>query len=189
MYLSIDRSAVQSLGIVVRSSLPAAVVLARIESAVRAADPSQAVYNLRMMESVIAKSVAPQRTSTTLITAFGALALALSAFGVYAVVSYSVSRRSREFGIRSALGATGANIAGLVGRELLWIVVIGTALGLLGAWMLSRVLSSMLFGVDVHDLSTFALVPLVLAVPAVIAMLPPTHRAAHVNPADVMRAE
>jgi predicted permease len=189
LYLSIDRSAPQSMGIVARGTLSSSALLARIENAVRAADPSQPIYNLRMMESVVTKSIAPQRTSTTLITAFGLLALALSAFGVYAVVSYSVSRRSREFGIRSALGATGMNIAGLVGRELLSAVVIGTTLGLFGAWMLSRVLSSMLFGVDVHDSSTFAAVPLVLAVPALIAMLPPTHRAARVNPADVMRAE
>jgi predicted permease len=189
MYLSIDRSALQSIGIVVRSSLPPAAILARIESAVRAVDPSQPVYNLRMMESVVMNLIAPRRTSTTLIAAFGVLALALSAFGVYAVVSYGVSRRSREFGIRSALGATGASIAGLVGRELLWTVVAGTVLGLLGAWMVSRVLASMLFGVDVHDLKTFALVPLVLAVPALIATLPPTRRAARVNPAEVMRAE
>jgi predicted permease len=189
LYLSIDLGAPQSMGIVARSSLSPSALLARIEAAVRAADPSQPVYNLRMMESVISGSVAPQRTSTALITAFGAIALALSAFGVYAVVSYSVSRRSREFGIRSALGATGLNIAGLVGRELLWAVVIGTTIGLAGAWLLSRVLQSMLFGVDVHDFSTFAVVPLVLAVPALIAMLPPTRRAARVNPADVMRVE
>ena len=142
-----------------------------------------------MMESIVAKTVAPQRSSATLITAFGGLALILSAFGVYAVISYSVSRRAREFGIRSALRATGLNIAGLVGRELLVAIVAGTGLGLVGAWMSSRVLESMLFGVDVHDFSTFARVPLILAVPALIAMLPPTRRAARVNPADVMRAE
>jgi putative ABC transport system permease protein len=189
LYLSIDRGAPQSMGIVARGSLSSSALLSRIESAVRAADPSQPVYNLRMMESVITKSVAPQRTSTTLIAAFGALALAVSAFGVYAVVSYSVSRRAREFGIRSALGATGINIAGLVGRELFSAIVIGTALGLLGAWVLSRVLQSMLFGVGVHDFSTFAVVPFVLAVPALVAMLPPARRAARINPADVMRAE
>ena len=189
LYLSVERGAPRSMGIVARSSLSSSALLARIESAVRAADPSQPVYNLRMMESVVTRSVAPERTSTTLIAAFGALALALSAFGVYAVVSYSVSRRSREFGIRSALGATGINIAGLVGRELFSAIVVGTALGLLGAWLLSRVLQSMLFGVDVHDLTTFAVVPLVLALPALIAMFPPTRRAARVNPADVMRSE
>ena len=141
------------------------------------------------MESVISGSVAPQRTSTALITAFGAIALALSAFGVYAVISYSVSRRSREFGIRSALGATGLSIAGLVGRELLSAVVIGTTIGLVGAWLLSRVLQSMLFGVDVHDLSTFAVVPLVLVTSAAVATLIPTRRAMALNPSDVMRAD
>ena len=188
-YLSIDRRTPQALAFVARSALGSAPLLARMQDAVRAADPTQAVYNVRMMESIVSTTVAPQRSSATLITAFGTLALILSSFGVYAVISYSVSRRTREFGIRSALGASEWSIAGLVGRELLVAIVVGTTLGLAAAWMASRVLQSMLFGVDAHDAWTFAVVPLVLAVPALLAMLPPTHRAARVNPADVMRAE
>ena len=188
-YLSIDRQTPRTLAFVARSSLGSSALLARMQDAVRAADPTQAVFNVRMMESIVAKTVAPQRSSAMLITAFGSLALILSSFGVYAVISYSVSRRSREFGIRSALGASGWDIAGLVGGELLAAILVGTTLGLAGAWMSSRVLQSMLFGVDAHDLRTFAIVPLVLAIPAVIAMALPTHRAARVTPVDVMRAE
>jgi putative ABC transport system permease protein len=188
-YLSIHRRTPQSIAIVARSSLGSNALLARMQETIRAVDPAQAVYDVRMMESIVAKTVAPQRSNTTLITAFSALALILSAFGVYAVISYSVSRRSREFGIRSALGATTGNIAKLVGEELLWSIVLGLALGLFGAWMLARVLASMLFGIDVHDASIFLLVPLVLTVPAVTAALGPTRRATRINPADVMHAE
>jgi ABC-type antimicrobial peptide transport system permease subunit len=142
-----------------------------------------------MMETVVGISVAPRRTNTLLISLFGALALLLSAFGVYAVVSYSVTRRRREFGIRSALGARGADIAALVGREMIWVVAAGVGVGLGAAWALSRVLTSLLFDVPVHDLGTFASVPLVLIIPAVLATIVPTVRALKASPTEVMRAE
>jgi putative ABC transport system permease protein len=100
-----------------------------------------------------------------------------------------VTRRTREFGIRAALGASGRNIAALVGGEMMWIVGLGLALGLAGAWILSRVMTSLLYGVDVHDAATFVAVPLALIVPAAIATLLPTWRAMRVDPTEVMRAE
>ena len=123
--------------------------------AVHAVDRAQAIYNLRMMRDIVSTSVAPRRTNTTLITLFAGIALALSAFGVYAVVSYSVARRAREFGIRVALGATGRDIASLVGLEMALIVAIGLVVGMGGAWMLSRVMASLVFRMDVHDVATF----------------------------------
>lgn len=189
MYFPIDRQTPDNLAIVTRSTVPPSVLLSRMTDAVRAVDPAQAVYNVRMMENVIDRSVAPRRTNTMLIAIFGAIALTLSAFGVYAVVSYSVARRAREFGIRVALGATSRNIALLVGSEMVWVVAIGLGLGLVGAWALSRVMASLLFGVESHDLVTFASVPLLLAVPAAIAMILPARRAMRVNPTEVMRAE
>jgi predicted permease len=189
MYFPIDRNAPDNVAIAARSSLPPGTLLARLTDAVHSVDRSQAVYNVRMMEDVISTSVAPRRTNTTLIAIFGALALLLSAFGVYAVVSFSVTRRTREFGIRAALGASGRNIAALVGGEMMWIVGLGLALGLAGAWILSRVMTSLLYGVDVHDTATFVAVPLALIVPAAIATLVPTWRAMRVDPTEVMRAE
>jgi putative ABC transport system permease protein len=189
MYFPIGQQAPGNLAIVARSTLPPAALLTRLRDAVRAVDPSQAVYNARMMEDVIAISVAPRRTSTTLIAVFGAVALALAAFGVYAVVSYGVTRRAREFGIRSALGATGRNIAALVAREMGPVVVVGLALGMTGAWVLSHVLASLLYGVGTHDAATFVAAPLVLVLPAAIATLVPARRAMRVDPTEVMRAE
>jgi ABC-type antimicrobial peptide transport system permease subunit len=141
------------------------------------------------MDDVVSRSIAPRKTNTALIAAFGALALILSAFGVYAVVSYSVAQRQREFGIRSALGARKLDIIGLVGSEMGWVVGLGLVIGLGGAWALSKVIASMLYGVETHDLSIYAIVPLVLLVPAVVATLVPAMRAMRVSPTEVMRAE
>ncbi len=189
MYFPIGQQTPDNLAIVARSTLSPAVLLARLRDAVRSADPRQAVYNVRTMDDVISTSVAPRRTNTLLIAIFGAVALALAAFGVYAVVSYSVTRRSREFGIRSALGASGIDIATLVGREMAWVVLTGLLLGLAGAWALSKVLASLLYGVDAHDAATFAAVPLLLLLPAAIATLIPARRATRVDLTEVMRAE
>jgi predicted permease len=189
MYLPIERETPDNAAIVARGTLPPATLLARLNEAVRAVDPSQAVYNVRMMDAVVAKSMTPRRTNTTLIVIFGGVALLLSAFGVYAVVSYSVTRRAREFGIRAALGATGRNIVALVGRELIGVLVVGLAIGLAGAWALSRLMAALLFQVDAHDLPTFLAAPVALILPAVIAMLVPARRAMKVSPVEVMRAE
>jgi len=189
MYFPIDDATPANLALIARSKLPPEDFLPRLRAAVRAVDATQAVYNVRMMDDVIATSLAPRRTNTTLIALFGALALMLSSFGIYAVVSHSVTRRAREFGIRAALGATQSDIAALVGRELLVMLGVGVALGLAGAWVLSRVIAALLYGVEPHDLGTFLVVPAVLTIPALIAGWPPARRAMGVSPMEVMRAE
>ena len=124
-----------------------------------------------------------------LIAIFAGLALVLAALGVYAVVAYGVAQRSREFGIRSALGATSLDLLGMVSREMVAVVLAGVGIGLLAAWALARVLAALLYGVDVHDPFTFVAVPLVLLIPAVIATVVPASRAMRVNPTEVMRAD
>jgi predicted permease len=176
-------------GIVVRGTLPPATLMARLTEAMRAEEPSQAVYNVRMMDQVISASVTPRRTNTILISVFAALALVLSALGVYAVVAYGVAQRTREFGIRAALGATGWNIVGLVSREMAKAIGVGIAIGLAAAWALSRVLAALLYEVDARDPATFVMVPLVLLLPAIAATLVPALRATRVNPTQVMRAD
>ncbi len=189
MYFPIDDATPNNLALIARSRLPREAFLPRLRAAVRAVDPTQAVFNVRMMDEVISTSLAPRRTNTTLITLFGALALLLSSFGIYAVVSHSVTRRAREFGIRAALGATGSDLARLVGRELLVMLGVGVGAGLAGAWALSRVIAALLYGVEPHDPSTFLAVPLVLILPALLASWPPARRAMSVSPMEVMRAE
>ncbi|MGH7670348.1 MAG: FtsX-like permease family protein, partial [Gemmatimonadaceae bacterium] len=189
MYFSMGQQMPMDLTVVARGTLPPAALMARLRDVVRAVDPSQAVHRVRMMDDVVNTSVAPRRANTLLIALFGVLALVLAALGVYAVVSYSVAQRRREFGIRAALGATGRNLTSLAAREVLWVLVLGIGVGLAGAWAASRVLASLLFGVTTHDLATFVLAPLALIIPAAIATLIPARRAARTNPMDVVREE
>src|ERR1035437_6252288 len=189
MYFPIAEVTPSNVALVVRSTLSSTALLGRMQEAVRAVDPAQATYHVRMMDEVVDISVAPRRTNTTLISAFAALALVLSAIGVYAVVSYGVSQRTREFGIRTALGARGGDLVRLVTGEMAWALAIGLTSGVAGAWALSRVLTSLIYGVSVHDPGTFAAAPVALLVPAILAALLPARRASRVNPAEVMRAD
>jgi putative ABC transport system permease protein len=188
MYQPIDAGA-PNAAIVVRGTLPPARLIARLTDAMRAVAPAQAVYNVRTMEEVVGASVLPRRTNTILIALFATLALVLSALGVYAVVAYGVAQRARELGIRAALGATGRDLLMLVSGEMVRIVALGIAIGLVGAWGLSRVLSSLLYEVDPRDPTTFVVVPLVLVLPAVVATIVPALRGARVSPTEVMRLD
>ncbi|MEP6778317.1 MAG: ABC transporter permease [Gemmatimonadaceae bacterium] len=189
MYISAYSQTPNSLAIVARGTLPEHTLLAHLKDAVLRVDKSQAVFNVRMMDEVVSKSVAPRRTNTLLIAAFAALALLLASVGVYAVVSHGVSHRTRELGIRSALGASGSDLVRLISSEMLWVTIIGIVVGLAGAWALAKTLSSLVYGVDVHDGFTFAIVPLALIIPTLLATLLPARRVLRLNPAEVMRAE
>ena len=189
MFFSMYAETPDRLAIVARSELPPATLLARMVDAVRAVDASQAVFNVRMMNDVLGASIAPRRTNTVLITAFAGLALVLASLGVYAVISCGMAQRSRELGIRAALGATAGNLVALISRAMLWVIGIGLLLGAAGAWALSRVMTSLLYGIDPHDAATFVAVPVVLAITAAAATLGPAWRARRVDLVEVMRAE
>ena len=189
MYFSIYAEPPERIALVARSSLPPATLLARMTDAVRAVDPSQAVYNVRMMDDVIGASVAPRRTNTLLISAFAALALLLASLGVYGVISYGVAQRARELGIRAALGATAGDLMTLVSREMIWVTGVGLLIGVAGAWALARVMTTLVYGVDTHDLATFAIVPIMLALAALLATLGPAWKARRVDLVEVLRAE
>ena len=189
MYFSAYGEVPDRAALVARGDLPPAALLSRMVEAVRAVDPAQAVFNVRMMDDVVGASVAPRRTNTVLITAFATLALVLASLGVYAVIAYGVAQRSRELGIRAALGATAGDLLALVSRDMLWVVGVGLAIGAVGAWALARVMESLLYNVDPHDAMTFTLVPVILAITATLATLGPAWRARRVDLIEVMRAE
>ncbi len=189
MYLSIDDEASTHPAFVARGTLPPAALLGAMQAAVRVVDPSQAVFHLRMMDDVVRSAVAPRRTNTLLIALFAALAFGLASLGVYAVVAQGVALRAREFGIRAALGASGHDLVALVSREMVVVAATGIATGLAGAWVLSRVAASLLYGITTHDTTTFVAVPLALAATAAVATILPARRALRVNPADVLRAD
>lgn len=189
MYLPLLASAPASVAIVARATMPPAALLARMTDAVRAVDRSQAVYSVRTMEDVLDSSVERRRTNALLIGTFAGLALVLASIGVFAVVSYGVSHRARELGIRAALGATGQELMHMISREMLWVTLFGVAIGLAGAWALSKTMTSLVYGVDIHDRITFVAVPIALLIPVVLATVLPARRAMRVSPSEVLRTE
>jgi putative ABC transport system permease protein len=189
MYFPIRSNLDMNTAIVARGTLAPATLLQVLGQSVRAVDATQAVYNLRSMSDVIGSSIAPRKANTLLISLFAGLALFIAALGVYAVSANAVARRTREFGIRAALGATWRDLLLQVQGETAAVVVIGVALGATLAWAASRVMAGLVYGVDVHDAGSFALAPLVLLLAAVVATIVPARRAMRVQPAEVMRAE
>lgn len=178
-----------SLAIVARGSTQPAALLARMSEAVRAVDRSQAVYNLKTFSEVIHSAVERRRTNALLISTFAGLALLLASVGVYAVVSYGVAERTRELGIRAALGATGSELMTMISREMVVVAGIGLTVGIAGAWALAKTLESMVYGVGIHDPLTFSVVPIALLIPVALATTLPARRAMRVDPAQVMRAD
>lgn len=157
--------------------------------AVWAENPMQAVAQVQTMEEVVAGSMAQRRFYATALGVFAALALALAAVGIYGVMAYSVAQRTREIGIRMALGAQASNVLGLVLGQGMRMVLAGAALGLAGALALTRLMRRMLFGVEPTDLTTFAAVCALLLAVALLACAVPAMRAARVDPLVALREE
>jgi putative ABC transport system permease protein len=189
MYFPATANLEMNLALVARGAGTPGAMLAGLRQAVRSVDPAQPVYNVRTMDDVVGTSMAPRRANTLLITLFGGLALLIAVLGVYAVTSNAVAQRAREFGIRAALGATRGDLLRHVGGEMTLVVTGGVLAGAGLAWAAARVLRGLVYGVDVHDLGTFAASPAVLIVAAVAATLVPARRAARVQPVEVMREE
>ncbi|HEU4628503.1 MAG TPA: ABC transporter permease [Gemmatimonadaceae bacterium] len=189
MYYPIDDSPPSNGAILVRGTLEPRVLAARLHDAVRAVNPAQAVYNVRPMTEVIAGAIAPRRANTLLITAFGLVAVALAAVGVYGVIAYGITRRTREIGIRMALGARSGDVLALVLREGVALALLGVAIGLAGAWALRRVIASLLYGIAPSDPVTFVGAALALLVIALAATLLPARQALRVDPARTIRVE
>ena len=141
------------------------------------------------MEARLSESMAEPRLYTGLLVSFALVALALTGIGIYGVVSYSVSHRTREFGIRMALGARAGDVLRFVMGRGLRLILAGVALGLAGAWGLSRYVESLLFGVTPRDAEAFLLAPLLLLLIALFACYIPARRAAKIDPNVALRQE
>jgi predicted permease len=160
-----------------------------IRQVARQLDANIPIYNLRTLDHQIDQSLLNDRLIATLSTAFGVLATLLAVIGLYGVMAYTVARRTREIGVRMALGAVQADVVWLVMREVLTLVGTGLALGLAMAWGLSRVVSSQLYGVAATDPLTIAGATGVLAAVALLAGYVPARRATRVNPVLALRYE
>ena len=174
---------------VVRTTSPVAPLARAIRSEVRAVDPNVPLYELATMDDAVSLSVAQPRFYTLLLGAFAAVALLLATLGVYGVIAYAVSQRTREFGIRIALGATSATVSRVVLRRGIVLAATGILLGIAGALATTGAIRSLLFDVPATDPITFAGVVVVLSAAALLASWLPARRAARVDPVIAMRAE
>ena len=175
--------------LVARTSSDAAGLSSAIVGEIHAVDPSVAVYGIRTMQERFYDSLARQRFSSTMLSAFAAFAILLAAMGLYGVMSYLVTQSTHDIGILMALGALPADIIKLVVRQGMELAVIGIVAGIFGGALFSQVMSSMLFEVSTRDTSTFVAVPTLLMVVAFLATVIPAWRTTRVDPMAALREE
>jgi putative ABC transport system permease protein len=177
------------MAIAVNGHVEAAELTTPVRSAVAAIDPALAVSKVETMAEVMSNVSAPQRFSAMLLTAFAAGALLLAGIGLYGVLAFGVSQRTREIGVRLALGAGRREVLGLVVRQGMLLVGIGLLLGGAGAIAATRVMKALLFETNVYDPWTFAIVPILLALVSLAACYMPARRAGRVDPMVALRTE
>jgi putative ABC transport system permease protein len=180
---------VEEMALLVRTGTDPASIVPAVRDAVSAVDPAVPVSEVRQMTQVRSASISTERFRTLLLAAFGVLALALAAIGIYGVISYGVVQRSREIGIRMALGARRPEILRLVVGDGMLMVGIGIGLGLLAAAGLARFLESLLYAVRPGDPATFVAIAVLIAAVALAACILPARRAMRVDPAGTLRTE
>jgi predicted lysophospholipase L1 biosynthesis ABC-type transport system permease subunit len=179
----------RSLRIAVRGEVEPEALAETVRARVRAIDAALPVASVQTMNEIVSRSVAVPRFNALLVSLFAALALLLAAIGVGGMLATSISRRLPELGIRMALGAQRPTLVAMVVRHGMILAAAGLAIGLLGAWLLSRALSSLLFEISPRDPITFATVPAVLSIVALVACAIPAWRVTRVDPITVLRAE
>jgi len=188
-YLSAYQTPLGTAVVAARTSGDPRLLAGALEDAVRQTDPDLPVYRVRTLEEVVEGSLSDQRFNATLLAVFALLALVLASVGVYGVVSYSVTRRTHEMGLRMALGAERATVRRLVVVQGMRLVALGVVLGLAGALAATRFLTGLLYGVGTTDVATLVTVPLVLLAVALVATILPAARATRVDPVVALRSE
>jgi putative ABC transport system permease protein len=189
VYIGWGTYPISDISFLVRSKSDTRAMSAAIRERVRAVDPQIPIFDLNSMDDVVSESVAQPRFYMTLLSAFAGLALLLAALGIYGVISYTVSQRTRELGIRIALGATQDRVVRLVIGQGVALTLTGIALGLVGSYWLVQLISTLLFEVPAKDSATFGAVAALLLGVAAMASYLPARRAARVDPVIAMRAE
>lgn len=180
---------VNSYSVVVRSTRDPVALVPLVRDALRRLDPSQPLHTIKPMTQLVTESLAQRYFSLVLLVVFAAVALSLAIVGLYGVVAYNVAQRTREFGVRLALGATAGNVLALVLRQGVMLVGVGVVLGLAGAFAAAGLVESLLYGVGAHDPLTFVAIAVLLGAVAILACLVPALRATRVDPVIALRAE
>ena len=189
VYLPLRQSPVNGMAVVARTERDPMSFAGTIQREIWAVDAQQPIYELSTMDQLLARAVFLPRLSTTLLTTFALSALLLAALGLYGVLSYSVTQRTREIGLRMALGAEAGNTVGLIVRNSFVLVVLGVGVGLVGATMLARSMAGILYGISPFDLPAFMLAAVVLVTAGVTASLVPARRATRVDPMVALREQ
>lgn len=188
-YFSLLQDPIGFMALIVRTSRDPQSLAADMRNAVRAVDPDQPIFAIKTMEEVVSGSVAPRRLTMVLLGTFAALAIVLAAIGIYGLISYMVAQRTHEIGVRMALGAQSSDLLRLILGHGMFLTGIGMALGLVASLALTRVFSTLLFGVSASDPFTFLAVSLLLGVVALVAGYIPGRRATKVDPIVALRSE
>jgi putative ABC transport system permease protein len=189
VYVTNDQSPVYFGGMVVRAALNPATLQSSLRSAVYQVNKDQPLTDIKTLDQLKSESMTTDGLKSTLLGIFAAIALALSAIGIYGVVSYSVAQRTNEIGLRAALGATSGNLVVLAMRGGIWMMLIGLAIGFAASLGFARALSTQLYGVGAWDVATLGTVGAILAVIVLVACFVPARRAARVDPMVALRYE
>jgi putative ABC transport system permease protein len=177
------------MDVAVRTESAPDAVVPDIRRVLHTLDPDMPMATVRTMDDWVSANAAQPRLDAVLLTAFAGVALLIAAIGVYGILAYSVSQRTREIGLRMALGAARGRVLGLVVREGMVVGLSGIAVGLAAALALSQALQSLVYGVAVRDVRTFVSVAAVLGLVALAACFLPAHRASRVDPMIALRAD
>jgi len=189
IYIPHQQFAVQSMSIFVRSQMGEAALMGGLRSAINEIDKDVPVYRVRTLPDYLSQSIAQPRLNAMLVGLFALIALLLAAAGIFGVMSYSVTQRTQEIGIRMALGAQRFDVLRLVIFQGMRFVLAGVVLGLIGVFLGTRLLQSLLFGIGATDLRTMFTVTFILSGVAFLACWLPAFRASKVDPVTALRAE
>jgi putative ABC transport system permease protein len=188
-YLPATQAPLEDMMLLVRTTTEPAAIISSLRQTVWSIDPNQPVANVTTLEQIVSDSISKPRLNMTLMALFGALALILAAVGIYGLLSYTVTQRTREMGIRLALGAQVGDVLRLVLKQGMVLALVGQAIGLVGALALTRLIRALLFGVTPTDVTIFAAVVAVLTAIALLACYLPARRATKVDPLKALRYE
>ena len=189
VYLPLSQRVQHNVGLIVRTEKELASIIPSLRKELQNVDPDIAIYQEGTMEELVRSGTAGSRFSAFLMIVFGALALVLSAIGIYGVLTFNVTQRTREIGLRMALGASRLNVFKMILRHALLLTGIGLSLGLLAAQGLSGLLAAQLYQISPTDPFIFVMIPFVLLAVAFIAIVVPARRAMTVEPVVALRME
>ena len=188
-YFAFAQTPSGSMTVVIKAASDPNQLISSVRGAVKEIDPDQPIYSPRTMDEIRAESVAPERLNLTLLSLFATIALVLAIVGIYGVMSYSVTQRTHEIGIRMAIGARPLDVFKMILGHGMKLALIGVGLGLVGAFILTRYMATMLFGVEPTDATTFGGLSILLTAVALLACYLPGRRATKVEPTISLRYE